>query len=161
MADGVDRPRRVMKQRDANQAAPEERGQRTLPGAAPGEPDQRRHEEADGGEGAEGVADPHDVAVGEQVGSEALLVGLLDVEEPADVRVPETLGQGLGVAAVAPWRMRVALLVAEGVVTAVVGDPADHWALDREAAGDRERNAHGAGRLAGAGGEVAVEPDRG
>src|SRR4051812_14589620 len=136
-----------MKQRDADQAAPEERSQRALPGAAPREPDERRKEQADGRERAEGVADPHDVAVGEQVGSEALLVGLLDVEQPADVRVPETLGERLGVAAVAPRRMRVAFLVAEGVVTAVVGDPADHGALDREAAGDREGNAYGAGRL--------------
>jgi len=54
--------------------------------------------------------------------------------------------------------VRVAFLVGEGVVAAVVGHPADHVALQGEAAGDRERVAQAAVGLERAVGEVAVEP---
>ena len=46
---------------------------------------------------------------------------------------PEALDQRRQRLAVAPRRVRVALAVAEGVVAAVVGDPADDRALDRHA----------------------------
>jgi hypothetical protein len=39
------------------------------------------------------VHDPH-VAVGQQIGREALLVGQVAVEDPAQMRVPEPAGQG-------------------------------------------------------------------
>ena len=42
--------------------------------------------------------------------------------------------------AVAPRRVRIALAVAERVVAAVVGHPADHRPLDRQRAGDRQRD---------------------
>src|SRR5206468_9132312 len=87
------------------------------------------------------------------------LVGLLDVEQPADVRVPEALDEGLEVVAVAPRGVWVTLLVAERMVAAVVGNPADDGTLDREAAGDGERDPHRSRRLERAVGEVAVEPD--
>ncbi len=64
--------------------------------------------------------DPHDVAVGEQVRREALLVGLLEIEQPADVRVPQPSAQGTEVRAVAPRGVRVALPVAVRVVATVV-----------------------------------------
>ena len=55
--------------------------------------------------------------------------------------------------------MRVAFLVGEGVVAAVVGDPANDRALDGEAAGDGEGDAHRARRLERAMGEIAVIAD--
>ena len=101
-----------------------------------------------------------DVLVGQQVGGEALLVGLLDVEQPADVGVEQALGQAAEGLAVAPGAVRVALLVAEGVMAAVIGDPAGDRPLDREAAGDGERDAQRAVGLERAVREVAVEADR-
>ena len=62
--------------------------------------------------------------------------------------------------AVAPRRVRVAFLVAEGVVPAVVGHPPDHRPLDGGRPGDGERDAHRPLGLERAVGEVAVEPDR-
>ena len=59
-----------------------------------------------------------------------------------------------------PRRVRVALLVGERVVAAVVGDPAHDAALEGEAAGDGQRDLHRAGGLERLVGEVAVEADR-
>ena len=42
----------------------------------------------------EELVDDHDRAVAQQVGREALLVGLLGVEQPADVGVEQALDQG-------------------------------------------------------------------
>ena len=69
------------------------------------------------------------------------------------------LDQGDRPGAEQPRRVRVALLVGERVVAAVVGDPADDAALEREAAGDGERDPQRARRLERAVGEVAMEPD--
>jgi hypothetical protein len=55
--------------------------------------------------------------------------------------------------------VRVTVLVGEGVVAAVVGDPLDHRTLKREAARDRERDTQRAGGLERAVGEVPVESD--
>ena len=87
------------------------------------------------------------------------LVGLLDVEQPADVGVAETLGQRPDVVAVAPRAVRVALAVAERVVLAVVGDPADDRSLDGQRPGNGQRDPQRALRLEGAVREVAVEAD--
>ncbi len=105
------------------------------------------------------MADSDHVSVIEQVRSVPALVGLLDVEQPADMGVPQTLGYRAGAGAVPPRRVRVTVLVAEGVVASVVGNPADHRALDRHVAGDGERDAYGPGGLEPAVGEVPVETD--
>ena len=71
------------------------------------------------------------------------------------------MGAAPAVAVVDVGAVRVALLVGEGVVLAVVGDPGDHRPLDRRRAEDRQ---HGACSqrlgLEGAVGEEAVEADR-
>src|SRR5204863_4292817 len=76
--------------------------------------------------------DEADHRVLEQIGSEARLRAPLGVdEEPADVGVEEPLELGPDALAVADMRaVRVALLVGEGVVLAMVGDPRDHRPLD-------------------------------
>ena len=100
--------------------------------------------------------------VGDQVRRVAVALATLRVdEEPADVRVEEPADRAAPAAAVADVRaVRVALLVGERVVLAVVGDPGDHRAFDRgrpEAASTaRTRLA----RLEAAVGEEAVEARR-
>ena len=64
------------------------------------------------------------------------------------------------VAVVDVGAVRVAFLVGEGVVLAVVGDPGDDRALDRRRAEDREEAVQPAVGLEAAVGEVAVEADR-
>ena len=73
--------------------------------------------------------------------------------------VEEAAGQRERGAAEQPRRVRVAFLVGEGVVAAVVGDPGDDVTLHREAARDGEPVAQGAAGLERAVGEVPVEPD--
>ena len=107
----------------------------------------------------EELVDAPDVLVGHQVWGEPLLVGQLAVEQPADVGVPQSLGQAPERLAVAPRRVRVALHVAELVVPAVVGHPLGRRALDRHAAGHGQRDAQPALGLERAVGEVAVEAD--
>ena len=101
--------------------------------------------------------DPDDVRVLHQVGRVLALRGLLAVEHPAHVGVDQALDQGRDVLAVAPRRVRVAVAVGELVVLAVVGDPADDRALDREAAGDGQRDLDPAVGLEGLVREEPVE----
>ena len=84
----------------------------------------------------EGAVDEAHDRVGEQVLRVALLLGELVAEEdPADVRVEEAAQRPAPAAAVADvGAVRIARLVGEGVVPAVVGDPLDHRALQRHRA---------------------------
>lgn len=61
--------------------------------------------------------------------------------------------------AVQPLGMRVALLVGEGVVPAVIGDSVDDRPLQREQAGHRQRGLEAAVAAEGTVGEQLVEPD--
>ena len=82
-------------------------------------------------------------------------------EEPADVRVDEAAdGTERSVRVSGVRRVRVAGLVRERVVLAVVGDPLRERPLHRHAAEDRERRLDRPARLEAAVREVAVEPDR-
>ena len=85
-----------------------------------------------------------DQRVGDEVGRVALLVAALGVQEqPADVRVGEAAQRAAQALAVVDVRaVRIAELVGEGVVLAVIGDPGGDRALDRGGAEDRERRAH-------------------
>ena len=64
------------------------------------------------------------------------------LENPAQVRVPETLGHRYRGGAKQPRRMRVTVCVGEGVVASVVSDPVDHRTLKREAARHSQGDAH-------------------
>src|SRR6266700_1473089 len=103
---------------------------------------------------------PHRPPISEQVGGELLLRGLVRVEEPADVRVNQALGQRLPVLSVPPGRMRVAFLVAVLVVPAVIRHPGDHRSLDGQGARDRHRDPEAGLRLERPVREVSVEADR-
>ena len=160
VADRVDGPGHVVQQADAHQPGPEERGQRALPGPGDQAADQRRHQQEASTSSGEQLVDPADVLVGDQVGREPVPVGQLTVEQPADVREEQALGQAQKPVAVAPRRVRVALLVGVRVVPAVVGDPLDDGALDGERAGHRQRDPQRALGLERAVREVPVEADR-
>jgi hypothetical protein len=82
-------------------------------------------------------------------------------EEPADVRVEQAAqraAQPAGVAHVGA--VRIALLVGERMVLAMVGHPGDHRPLDGRRAEDGERDANRPARGERAVGQVAVEADR-
>ena len=140
VADRVDRPGDVVQQADPDQRGPEEGGQRAGPGPAEQAAEHRRAEHREGHPERELPIDPDQVRIGQQVRRVLVLVGLLGVEQPAHVREPEALGQAGQRLTEPPGRVRVTVPVGEGVVPAVVGHPADHRALDRQRAGDRERD---------------------
>ena len=104
------------------------------------------------------VADPAHALVLVELGRVFLPVGLaLGLEQPAGVGVP----QAAQAAAVSDVRaVRVALLVGVRVVLAVVGDPIQHRALDRQRAEDRERALEPRVGLERAVGQQPVEADR-
>ena len=82
-------------------------------------------------------------------------------EQPADVRVDEAAHRAERAVAVAGVRrVRVAGLIRERVVLAVVGHPLRERPLHRHAAEDRERRLDRLARLEAAVREVAVEADR-
>src|ERR1700759_3198924 len=159
VADRVDRPGDVVQQRDPDQAGPEEGGQRALPGHPPQAADKRREQQRDRDEPREPGIYRLDPPVGEQVGGELLLRGLVRVEEPADMRVEQALGQRLRVIAVPPRGVRVALLVAVLVVPAVVRHPGDDGPLDAQAARDRQSDPRAGFGLERAVGEIPVVAD--
>src|SRR5262245_22015421 len=110
----------------------------------------------------EGAIDEPRDRVLEKVGRVALLVAALGVdEEPAEVSVEEALELRPDALTVAHVRaVGVPLLVGEGMVLSVIGDPGDHRPLDR---GRAERSDHAADHRTGleaAVGEESVETDR-
>ena len=130
------------------------------PPISPAEPE--RHGEADQHPQQERAVDEPDQRVLQQVGRVTGLEGALVVhEEPAEMRVREPLQRASQAAAVVHVRaVRVAGLVRERVVLAVVGDPRDHRPLDRRGTEDRERGPDRPLRLEGAVCQVAVKADR-
>ncbi len=166
VADGVDRPGHVVQDEHADQAGPQQRRQRGADAAAHDPADgERDHEPEHRPQRKQPVDDLHG-AVLDHVGSEALALGGADrFEQPADVGVIEALG-GIGEACpVSVRRMRVAVLIGERVVLAMVGDPDDHRALNGHRAHHRQHRADGLGRLQRAMGERPVvaerDPERG
>ena len=163
MADRVHRERRVLVGEDPDQAAPDEHLEPELPAAAPdGVPD---------GEGqCEGQHDPEEVhpvdAPDQQVVVEILPVVVasfhpFEVEQPAHVRVEEPPQGSPGIRGEAGmWRVRVAFLVGERVMLAVVGHPLGHGSLDRHRAENCERCAYRFRGLEAAVGEQPVEANR-
>ena len=151
----------MLEEEDPDSAAPQE------PFDPVGEPSERV---ADRERDAQREQDPEQVHPVDRA-DEPVLVQVLAVqaallhpearEHPADVRVDEPLeGRDRAVAVAGVRRMRIAVLIRERVVLAVICDPLGERPLHRHAAQDRERRLHRRARLEGAVREVAVEPDR-
>ena len=161
VADRVDREGHVVDQEDAHEARPEERrnrsGEPTRQRQARRERDRKpeRHPERE-----QPADDPH-AAVLEQIGCVLLRLDCRRmVEEPAHVGVPQAPERADLLAVLADVRaVRIALLVGEGVVAAVVRHPADHGALDRHRAENGEQVLDRLEGLEGAVGQQAVEAD--
>ena len=80
------------------------------------------------------------VGVVEQIGRVARRRRDVALEQPADVRVREAAELRAHARAVQVRRVRIAGLVAEDVVAAVVRDPTDERTFDRERTGRREHD---------------------
>src|SRR5206468_1730037 len=136
-------------------AAPEQAAEARQDGAADRDAEPEGDRQSDYRPEHEGPVDEADHRILLQVGGKAVLAAALGVdEEPADVRVEEPLELGPDALAVAHVRaVRVALLIRERVVLAVVGDPGDHGALDRGGAERADDPAHDGTGLEAAMGE--------
>src|SRR5262249_18178156 len=108
-----------------------------------------------------GLVDEADDRVLDEVGGEALFRAALRVDEqPTQMGVEEALELRPHALAVADvGAVRVALLIGEGVVLAVVRDPGDHGPLDRSRAAGGDHSAHPGEGLEAPMGEEAVEAD--
>ena len=94
----------------------------------------------------------------EQILGVALAIGAVVIEQPADVRVAEALELSPDrVVEAVVGAVRVALLVGERVMGAVVDRPVDRRALDRDRAEDQERAFSGGDGLERAVREHAVD----
>ena len=115
---------------------PHSRAVSAVPMPPPIDPAEReRDREPEHHPDAEQLVHDSDQAVLDEVGGEPLALGGADgLEQPADVRVPQSLDGADEARATEVRRVRVALLVGERVVLAVVGDPGDDRALDRHRA---------------------------
>src|SRR5262249_21237866 len=162
VADRVHAERRVLVQEDPQEAAPNHPLETRLPRAAHGVADREWDPERDEDpEQIEAVDRPAEAAVVEGAPGLAASLHSPQREEPADVRVDEPLQRAEDSVAVAyVRRVRVTLLVREGVMLAVVGHPLGQRALHGHAAEDRERRLDRRSRLEAAMREVAVEADR-
>src|SRR6201996_8700621 len=159
VADRVDRPGDVVQQRDPDQAGPEERGQRAVPGQPPQAADQGGQQQRGGDQRREQLVHDPQLAVRQQGRDELLLRRLVRCEQPDHVGVHQALGQCLGVVAVTPRGVRVAFPVAVLVVPPVVGDPVEHRALNGHGPAYRQRDPQAGPGLERAVGEVPVEAD--
>ena len=136
VAERVDAVGHVVHHQHAHPAAPEQPGQGRRERAADRIAERERQREPAERPDQEGAVDPAHHGVVHEVGRIAAPRPALGVnEEPAHVRVDQAL-EGALPAALVPHvgAVRIALLVREGVVLAVVGDPGDHRTLDRHRA---------------------------
>jgi hypothetical protein len=130
VADRVDAPGHVVDEEDPDEAAPQVAGERTLEGAGERVAQECRDHQAGAEQPREPAADLADDRVLEQVRGEAPLLRLaLGHGQPAHVGVVEAAQRAAQARAVPMRRVRVALVVGEGVVLAVIGHPVDHRAL--------------------------------
>ena len=160
VADGVDAPGDVVKHEDSHAAGPQECGQcRCHAAAAEHVAERERDGEREAAPEGEQPVDGHEVGVVEQIVGVALLGRGSVVEQPSDVRVGDALDTGTGTGR-AHRRMGVAGAVAESVVAAMVGHPADRPAFEGHRSGDCQRDLERSGRSEAVMGQHAVEPDR-
>ena len=162
VADRVDRERHVVQQEDPHQAAPEQADQAAAEAAGGGVADRERDRQPQSHPAREQAADPAHQRVRHQVARVTLGLGPAGGrEQPAHVGVPQAGQRPAQAPAGAHVRaVRVALLVGERVVLAVVGDPVDHRPLHRHRAQHGEHGPDPADGLERAVGEQAVEAHR-
>jgi hypothetical protein len=162
MAQRVDAVRHVMEHEHAHRAAPQEAGQTGIDRAADGDPEAEwRREAGEHPQHERAVDEAHDRIL-EQVRCVAGALAALGVDEqPAEMGMREAGERALEAAAVPDvGAVRIAILVGEGVMLAVVGDPGDDRALDRGRAEHGQDRPDRAGRLEAAVREMPVEADR-
>ena len=130
VAQRVDRERHVVQDEDAHRTAPQQTGEPARDGL------RERHAEAEGqrqterGPQQEGAIDEVHDGIADQVGGVALLAGEVRAEQPSEMSVGQAAQRAAPAAGVTDVRaVRVAVLVGEGVVLAVVGDPFDDRSL--------------------------------
>ena len=139
VAQRVDREGDVVQDEQPHGAAPQQAGERRGERAADQPAQAERGAEAADRPVEEGAIDEAHDRIGDQVGRVALARAALGVqEEPAHVRVGQAAQRAAPADAVIDVRaVRIAGLVGEGVVLAMVGHPGDDRPLDRR------RAAHG------------------
>jgi hypothetical protein len=133
VAERVDAVGDVMDEEDSHRPTPEKPGEAGPHGAPDRDPEPERHRQAEQRPYREGAIDEANHRVAEKVGSEAALAAPVGVDEqPANMGMDEP-PQSAAPTGTVPHvgAVRVALLVGEGMVAAVIGDPGDHRSLDR------------------------------
>ena len=126
MADRVDRPGHVVQQEHPDEAAPQQRGQGRAEAAADDPAERKRHPKPSATHRPNSLSITLQGPVLDQVRREALAVGGADgLEQPSHMRVPQALDATPESGPAQVRGVRVALLVGEGVVLAVVGHPGD------------------------------------
>ena len=162
VAQRVDREGHVVQDEQPHGAAPQQAGQRGGERPADQPAQAERGAEAADGPVEEGAIDEAHDRIGDQVRRVALAGAALGVqEEPAHVRVGQAAQRAAPAHAVIDVRaVRIAGLVGEGVVLAMVGHPGDDRPLDRRRAAHGEDAAQPALGGEGAVGEEAMEADR-
>ncbi len=162
VTDRVDAERGVLVEEDPDQAAPHEPAEAGRERPADRVADQKRQPEREHDpEQVEAVDRAHEPVVVEVLAVVASLLHAEVREQPADMRVDEAADGGPGAFPVADVRrVRVARLVGERVMLAVVGHPLRQRPLHRHAAEDRQHRFDRLARLEAAVGEVTVEADR-
>ena len=138
VADRVDRPGDVVDQRDADQPGPEERGQRAPPRPGEQAAEQGGEQQRAARRTSGNIREIRARCRGPRAGRGRTWPARSARRRTASPcgRSSRPLVSAQVAVAVPPRGVRVALAVAERVVLAVVGDPADQRALDGERPGD-------------------------
>jgi len=160
VADRVDGPGHVVHESDTDNATPEHAGEESDPGPGDQAADDARKQERHYDDARECIVDALQVFVVADIGRVLIDRGLLLREQPTHVREDQAFGDGLARGAKAPRGMRIADLVGELVVLAVVGNPLVDGTFEGVRAHEGERDLHRAIGLEGAVGEVPVVSHR-
>ena len=161
VADRVDAEGGVVQEEDAREPAPHQRQEGTGQGSLDRQADQEGDRQAGDDQRLLQRVDHAQPAVPEQVGAVAAAIGLAHRrEQPPHVGMPQPPSRAQRSGSSVVRAVRVAVLVGEVVVLAMVGDPLDDRSLDRQGAEHRQRVADGGVGLKGAVRQEPVEPHR-
>src|SRR5262249_28344213 len=100
-----------------------------------------------------------DQGIAHQIGNKVIEVVHFRGKQPTSVSMPETDDEVLHAGALQVRRVRVALTVAEGVMTPVYCCPIQQRPLRRHRAHDRQHDLYGSSRLEGTMGKQAMKAD--